>query len=450
MTTSIEDVRPATAVHIPAWLPRESLYGWSARYHATFGFKATETGKFLFGREHAPRMRDLPVGLARFSAATGHLLGDPVDILRQRTVVGLHWPFLSFDARARVTRAALDSDGPPMAAVLGLAPMRLGAQSALRHCERCVREGHTTRFVQQQLPGTWYCTVHCEPLHEERSAMSGYEVPECSTGHRLRDPRSEREERSLQLAARLGAQIMELQWVDIESLATSCLHRLHVLGVSSERRLNMSRVDDWFERSAISHWMTADGGIRRPRRGWIARLLRRRERPHPLKWILLWCALWEREPVESALTGFQQAVAGLKGWVPFSSNTYSTYNVPRNARTASDEVRQAFKKSSTIEQAAMILGITPIEAEELLFDDPKLSELWVQARSIRLSGDARERIEAFLARHEGVGFDQVAQACARDVAWLRAHSIGTLRSLLANARILGGFDVQSENLQLLF
>lgn len=125
---------------VAGWWEGESLYGWSSRMHALRGGNARTTGRLLYGREHACRVIDLPLGIGRLVQATRGQLGSAEEILRQHTVLASYWPFATETARRMVLDAAVDASGIPIPMALGLPASKLGADHPLRYCGACHRE----------------------------------------------------------------------------------------------------------------------------------------------------------------------------------------------------------------------------------------------------------------------------------------------------------------------
>ena len=117
---------------VPTWWDGESLYGWCSRLHTLEGGKTADLGLLLFGRKHASRVVDLPVGLDRFVAATGGRLGGIEQILRTRTVIAAYWPFLDAMSRENIVEAAMDVKGTSVLQLLGLSASRLDSSHPLR------------------------------------------------------------------------------------------------------------------------------------------------------------------------------------------------------------------------------------------------------------------------------------------------------------------------------
>ena len=237
------------------------------------------------------------------------------------------------------------------------------------------------------------------------------------------------------MCAKLGELLLELDSIDMQGLTLSCFHRLHVLGVSTQQRINSARADEWFDCSAIGQWLGLDERLPQPPRGWINNLLRRSQKPQPLKWILLWAALWERNSVDEALMGFRQASAGLDAYQHHwraHFEPFSTFEAPLNLVPVPTVVREAFERCHSIEEVSRIVGITQSAARQHLFDNPELADTWTSKLNYRRTVDAKARLDGYLRRNPTASLEQVLRAEPKDVAWLRAHSIATWRQIVGN------------------
>jgi len=434
----MSELHVTAVAQVSDWIDGESLYGWCTRYHSTFGHHWMNTGRDLFGREHAARMRDLPVGLGTFCQVTSGLLGEPLEILRTRTIIGFYWPFLDAEERRQVLEAAVRSDGPPIGMVLALPSARLGSQLALRHCPLCVSEcmrahSEPTRFLDHQLPGSWVCTFHDCQLEVEPSHRSDWRPPGVDETFSMPRPTSAREREALRLCARLGQALLTLDRVDEEALRLACTDRLNDFGISSAKRINRARVDEWFGRSSIGQWLGRNPGVQRlPSKSWIQNLLRGRSKSHPLKWILLWAALWERTSVDDAIAAFTDIAPGTSNWGLFSNDLLAAHWCKPRALTAPEDVVLAFDKSESISEAALMLRIPESLAMQWLFDDPALSSRWQARRTMRRNTEAVGRLLKHIEVYPAVTLKELERDHPKDLEWLRAHSQASMRAVLSS------------------
>ena len=436
MTTEQRTIPPI--VQVADWIEGESIYGWATRYHNTFGNDWRRTGEQLFGKKWAAHSLDLPTGLGQFCHVTKGLLGDPMQVMRSRTAIGFYWPFLD-DLTQRVMRTSARESEPALTPIWILQGdvSRLGAQHALRHCPLCALEclerGYEpTRFLDHQLPGSWICTWHDCLLEFDTHARCPW-VPAPADGIFGRQRATAPRERSaLKLCAKLGQTFLKLDKVDERGLRMLCAQRLEAFGVSSANRVNNARVDEWFERSAIGQWLTRHPDVQKiPAKGWIGSLLRGRSKPQPLKWILLWAALWERDSVKDAIDAFTDVAPSVEEFGLFSNRPWAGYWTP-HPLVAPAEVQAAFDVAPSIAEAAMRLGIEESTAIQWLFDDPVLSGRWQAKRSQAHSQQSRDVLLAHIERHPEVTLEELTAALPGDVRWLTDHSRAMLRQVRAS------------------
>lgn len=439
-------------VQVADWIDGECLTGWCGRYHSTFGHDLRKTGQQLFGRGRAAALRDLPVGLNWFCKATKGLLGNPMDVLRSRTTIGFYWPFLDDDERALVLDAALTHDGIPTSSVLGGAGLKRGQHHPLRHCPQCAQECaisrlEPTRFLDQQLPGSWICTWHDCLLEVETNPRNQW-TPPASDGvfHRLRET-SPLERHALRLCARLGQVVLALDHVDENGLRAACTQRLTAFGLSSINRLNNNRVDEWFSRSAIGQWLGRSPDVYKlPGKGWIRSLLRPGARAQPLRWLLLWTALWQSESIEVAANAFQDIAPDAHSFGLFSPRAAARYWLPRRL-SAPNVVYVAFDRAETIAEAAVLAQVSESEAIQWLFDDTALSNRWQARRSRTRSLSAKDRLLAYVADHPQATLKELASQCPQEMRWLRDHSPAMVEHV---RRTLADYRTETPELELAF
>lgn len=167
---------------LPAFLPNflggETLFSWGARYHRLSGnSQANHSSLQLFGNPRAGLKHDFPSHLDQFHAITQGLLGEPMTLAVERTLLGFYVPFLDSDA-LRIAMGQMR--GPSVARLksrLGLLASRVGAAHPLKACHKCIQEdvrkyGISRWSLEHQWPTVWVCRKHRRPLaHLRRSAQ---------------------------------------------------------------------------------------------------------------------------------------------------------------------------------------------------------------------------------------------------------------------------------------
>lgn len=162
------------------WLPNETIYSISSRYHALSGnANHQQTARLLFGRNRGGFPHDIPGGIAYFAGAFRGRLGQTEEIILRRTSLPLFIAFRSNSARLRALMAMEQGSIGGLKTSLGLPASRLGASLPLKACSSCM---HDDRIVwstpywhlEHQLPGAWFCIKHKSPLLESASIRSGH------------------------------------------------------------------------------------------------------------------------------------------------------------------------------------------------------------------------------------------------------------------------------------
>jgi len=176
--------------HLPSIQRDETLYSWCTRFHRlNLGHSPRETSLALFGHPQAALRHDIPFFLAEFGQRTNEFLGPPLDILRQRTVFGLHAKFLPLEEELAIAALFTKDDNSLGRSQLGLKKAgKLNGQ--LMHCPDCAdsqrhEEGHTWWRLSHQLPTSFTCDAHGTtlqkfPLQQLRGVAASFVLPKPS------------------------------------------------------------------------------------------------------------------------------------------------------------------------------------------------------------------------------------------------------------------------------
>lgn len=184
-----ENLFPQLPPFLPAIVPGETLFSFSARYHRLSGnVLATQSSLQLFGDGLSGLRHDFPYQLERFVQITGGLLGDPESIANERTLFGFFSPFIDEARYTDVLDQMLGRSVPRIKSTLGLMPSRVGAAHPLKACSACISEdrrkfGFSVWNVEHQWPSVWICRRHSRPLrvlrnHRELKSLHRYVLPE--------------------------------------------------------------------------------------------------------------------------------------------------------------------------------------------------------------------------------------------------------------------------------
>lgn len=148
------------------WLPDETLFSLCSRHHRLWGYSlASQTAKVLFGGRRIGTHHDFPSGLDEFYERTRGVLGLPVEIASDRTLLRFFRPFLE---ELEIVAAVQSMRGSSVAHLkfrLGLLTSRFRANHPLKACPQCVESDLEARgwvywHIQHQYPGVWACPEH--------------------------------------------------------------------------------------------------------------------------------------------------------------------------------------------------------------------------------------------------------------------------------------------------
>lgn len=166
----MEDLFNQDLSQLPSFLPGETLYNWCGRYHQLTGYAhATTTSNQLFTSRFSGLSHDFPNHIDTFTRRTGNHLGTNDSIVLERTLYPFYLPFIDSARSEKITRGALLGTKTHTKYLLGLPASRLGANHPLKGCETCwetdkEKYGIAYWRLNHQLPSTWICRKHHEPL----------------------------------------------------------------------------------------------------------------------------------------------------------------------------------------------------------------------------------------------------------------------------------------------
>lgn len=425
------------ADYLPNWWDGESLYGWCSRLYALRRGKARTLGRLLFGREHACRVVDIPAGVGRLAAATSGQLGSTEEILRQRTVLVVYWPFASDTTRKMVLDAATDVSGIPIPMALGLPASKLGADHPLRYCEKCHKEalageGYSTWQLRHQLPGVWWCTQHELPLSQVLKRRAIWRKPGRDAAP-LGMPLDPGERKALQTMEQLAMAITKMDHVNEDWLAATAVHRLRQIGIAtSAARLNTVKMGEWLESSPLIRWMRRQGELVHVLSGkWAIHLLRGRRRGHPLKWQILWACAWQADTTDSAVRAFVDAAQNQQPLTEADQAAlWPDYGHQPAQLPLPADVSAAFAKHATLRDVAEELGGSIGAVRQWLADYPELAASWLaRVREERMQR-AVQRIEECMRQTPTLARTQLLNVCNTEFNWLGRNAPATMRALL--------------------
>lgn len=152
--------------YLSALMPGETVYSWCGAQH-TFraGKSAFESSQGLLGYGHGPRQHDLPAGLSKLPIFQPPYSLRIERVLKQHTVGGYYWPWLSEHARTQVLQDCADGNSTHWRRALVAMSRSRPFQHALRWCPECAetdlaQHGRAYWHVEHQSPIARACRNH--------------------------------------------------------------------------------------------------------------------------------------------------------------------------------------------------------------------------------------------------------------------------------------------------
>ena len=357
----------------------ETLYSWCATIHAIAGrTRSGDTSRALFGNDHSPRQHDLPRGLTFLQE---YLRGENLlDVLRSHTIAACYLPFLVAEEINLLAEDIAQSTKLHWRRMLLCASRSRAVFHPLRFCAKCCTEdrltvGRTYWHIQHQLPATWSCIRHAEPLwtlpgHPRRWLLPS-EGMEKSTEMDTYLPQA------AAITAAVGLSLSSLRSVNCDALRSSTLRRLRDTGViHSLGGARHDRITRWFRGTDIGR-MCADttSGVSALGDGsWIPAQLWRRKFDHPARWIVLWSALDWSTPNEAA-TAFLEAAEDRMHSYEGQLLLFQIEGLPVRAPA---HVYAAFRSCESYTAVMSVLRVGRADVVRWLEGDPLLRRVWKQ------------------------------------------------------------------------
>ena len=174
---------------LPSFVGSETLYSWGARFHLLSGnLRATKSSRDLFANSYAGLRPDFPFCLDQFNAQTGGLMGDPVLIAQERTLLGYFAPFQSKQLIDTIVAQMRGPSKTSLKSQLGLLASRVGAAHPLKACLKCVKsemlhQGFSMWHIEHQWPSVWICAKHqcglaCLKRHHQPRDLRQWLLPD--------------------------------------------------------------------------------------------------------------------------------------------------------------------------------------------------------------------------------------------------------------------------------
>ena len=425
--------------YIPAWEGDETLYSWCARFHQVCGNgSARNTAATLFGAEHAVRERVAPFHIDHFVRRTHGALGAEEELLRTRTAIGLYWPFLSEQRRARMREHFQAGRGTGWVTLIGMPASALSARG-LRYCECCLtqdlKDGRPPRWrLPHQLAGVVVCLDHGVGLRTIHNSPAVWLLPPDSHGcaegdassHALQSIHGE-----LRRLARLAWSCIGEETIEVSAIREIAIGRLRELGASNWMvPLDRTKISNWFRSEPIS---TALKSLETPEARlsggeWIHDLLRRRREEHPLLWMILWCALHASESEEFLARRFVSARTQPAAWDAQGQGCLW----PTADATLPASAAALIRAAPTLKAAAKALGVSALTLRrQLQAIGSAGGEFHAPLKREQQRLQAIARVRRYLREHPRCSRTDIHRACKGDVVWLGRHEPEELRRILS-------------------
>lgn len=413
--------------YIPGWRSDETLYSWIACFHTVHGNgSARDTGNLLFGSEHACRDRDAPRNLLHFVNRTCSTLGDARSLLFSRTPLGLFIPFLPAQRLQKVNEQLEASGGPGWRTLCGMPASGLHDTREMRYCEDCIAEdvdiwGLPRWRISHQLAGSWVCLNHGGELSSLRTDASLWILPPTDRRAGGRVKLESAQALALERIASLAFRLMGSDTLDVGSIRQSILGGLRDQSVTTwHHPLDNARLSAWFSASAIADWLRRTNGPwqRLASGGWIHDLLRNRVGDHPLKWMILWCTLFDEQDFAASHQRFLEPMSS-PYWDANGQATIWGATPPSLPADIHDVVASA----ATLREAARTLGMAVTTLRH------RLTDLGTNPRAFRqeVGFDLRKKravsvIRDYITTHPSCSRADIHRNCKAAVSWIRSNA----------------------------
>lgn len=418
---------------IPDWHGDETLYSWSARMHRLLGGPTKETGQRLFGAPHAYKEWAASSRLDHLTSVTDGLLGSSRSILLNRTVLAAYYPFLRAEQRQEFDDRAANAQRTPWLTRFGMRASALDG-SEMRWCRYCVEEdirmwGASRWRMSHQMPGAWWCVEHDIPLNRLKPQRAEWSVPNGS--ERIPDVQlSIKGQQALRTLSALTPSLIGRERVDLISMKRALLSRLRDMGVvTAMKPVSPEGLQQWFAKTPlVAAVQSVEPKLQPVLDGpWIYETLLKRRSNHPLLWMMLWVAAFEKSSQQEVIRGFHEPDATLI----WQEDGQGMLWVEGNFQ-GDDRVQAIVRSAETIRDAARQLNVS-IATVRRYMREAQCSPRQVRAedrRQVR-KAEALAEIEALLESNSYVSKTYIHRKCKGAVSWLSKWEPDLLASLMA-------------------
>ena len=417
--------------YLSALMPGETVYSWCGAQH-TFraGKSAFESSQGLLGYGHGPRQHDLPAGLSKLPIFQPPYSLRIERVLKQHTVGGYYWPWLSEHARTQVLQDCADGNSTHWRRALVAMSRSRPFQHALRWCPECAetdlaQHGRAYWHVEHQSPIARACRNHRKLLQVIPSPRKTWAlVPDALSAS------APAAHQSALVLAQLSETICSMASINVNCLRGAVVLRLQETGVTaSTRGVLHEALEKWFSTTELAKWCQADGhGFAHLANGkWIAGMLWRQRRSHPVLWPVLWAALHWSNPDE-ATTAFEDAASGRVRWGGGQITLFGEHaDLPMSAP---EHVRSALMRANSYQDVMQQLGVSRGRIIRWLELDPDLRSEWKAQLRAGHQAQCEQVIRDTVLECNVATRADLESKCAAEVRWMREHAPAKLAAML--------------------
>lgn len=435
---------------VQPWRGDETLYSWVAGFHVVCGNgSARDTGTRLFGAAHSCRERQVPANLQHFVSVNSGLLGDARNILLTRTTLGFYYPFLPDYRRTLMEQSVAGKHEVNWQTLFGMSASGLTCTRLLKYCQACVADdlriwGLPRWRLPHQLAGCWICLDHGSLLHSLTAQTSTWLLPPTTFDKVDALSCTQTEICILLWLAKLAIRLIGAAPLDLESIRQAAIAGLRDQGVTGwAHPMDKDTLGQWFAGTPLSAWLKKNSHPENQLSSgaWIHSFLRNRSGDHPLKWMLLWCALFAQQDAQASLNRFFAPVTSLQWDVNGQGQIwgYSGSRMP-------GEITQIIANAISAADAAKTLGMSPITLRRSLAEiGVSLREFRIEC-SLNLRGRLKvQEIQTYIDAHPGCSRSDIYRECKTAAGWLKQYAPLLFANILAKIH-----DHRSSQLKLKF
>ena len=478
---------------VPALLDDESVYSWCARFHClNGGYESRTTSRVLFGHPVAGLRHDIPGHLGAFQIRTQSSLGDSKELLRRRTVLCFHSPFLSKEFENELLTRLISGDSIVVRKQLGLERSGLPVVNPLKYCPECVAQqvqasGFSWWRISQQLPTAFQCRTHGQWLchasgKQYRGVFRDFQTPlECL--QRLRPEPPNLTSADCEQLISLSDWSEQLQGSAVPRLSDDTLRHCYLLQaktkgwVAFNGSVRMQEVREKFvaKYDNVLNLFGQDffGDLGGVNAGFLAYMFRKSPcRRHPLKHILLMNLMFDSleellkvnqkvqdafklggdDSIKKMLCDGQATLIKLVAderlpvsraavQVGVSSSCANKFLNKRgvNDRSLRPHIVGTVKEQKLIEtlqqglprsEIAKAAGVSPTFVKDYLGKRPELKKIWVDAHLILQRQLHRNQLSTILKLHSDLPIKSIRRLPNNGFQWLYVHDRDWLQEVL--------------------